>query len=87
LRFQGFRVLKFLDCRVLGFKFTGYPDLEGLWFRGFGSLEVSGYRNLKDFKVSGIDRWILRGGDRAPARGPRFGLIVLEFRDSWFQNF
>jgi hypothetical protein len=25
-----------------------------------------------------IDGWILGGGDRAPARGPRFGLIVLD---------
>jgi hypothetical protein len=24
-----------------------------------------------------MDGWILGGGDRAPARGPRFGLIVL----------
>jgi hypothetical protein len=29
------------------------------------------------FNVSTMDGWILGGGDRAPAREPRFGLIVL----------
>jgi hypothetical protein len=27
-----------------------------------------------------IDGWIMGGGDRAPARGPRFGFIVLQVR-------
>jgi hypothetical protein len=33
-----------------------------------------------------MDGWILGGGDRVPARGPRFGLIVLLCR-RWIPQF
>jgi hypothetical protein len=36
--------------------------------------------DIKDGVLEWMDGWILGGGDRAPARGPRFELIVLPGR-------
>jgi hypothetical protein len=43
--------------------------------------ENSGNFDIFNMQKS-MDGWILGGGDRAPARGPRFGLIVQKSKNA-----
>jgi hypothetical protein len=63
---------------------TAERDLAGKALRSYiltySDAEVKHSSSVPDDTAVYLDGWILGGGDRAPARGPRFGLIVLPGR-------
>jgi hypothetical protein len=59
---------------------TDFPKMPSFLRKNQLSLNPTFFKNSKSYPAIQMDGWILGGGDRAPARGPRFGLIVLQYK-------